>query len=356
VTTALGAISQPIGVGLRRSQVSRNPPIYRSLVRHAAHARPALFSIAYKERCCQKRSTAQIAEQEAPMYIRQFLTLTTAMLVTVLALGIVDGSIPAEAAADVRASETRQATETSSPFDVSAEIALRSLMSIGDGHIEKMADSLQILAHTAEARSGNWDAIEPLLADVAERNVPALNWYAMPDGSYWSVQQGRESGTLADRDYFPRVLDGETAVGELVISRATGKPVAIVAVPARDEAGDVRGVLGASIYLDQLSTRIQEEMGLDESVIFYSFDEQPLVGLNWDPHLVFFEPMAAGEDDLVRAFRYMLDRDQGQVAYMFRDHERSVIFRKSPVTQWWYAFGVVPEGREQPQPYTGHRD
>jgi hypothetical protein len=280
------------------------------------------------------------------------LTATIAVLALTALRSGAHAEVSAEAASDSRTTDMPRDAAAAAPFAISGDIALRSLMSLGDAHIQKMADSLQILARSSEARSGDWEDIEPMLRDAAERNVSALNWYARPDGSYWSVQHGREDGNLSDRDYFPRVLDGDAAIGELVISRATGEPVAIVAVPVRGDAGDVHGVLGASIFLDQLSARIQEEMGLEEGVIFYAFDEQPLVGPIWDPHLVFFEPLDTGDENLIRAFRYMLSREQGQVSYKFRDHERTVIFRKSPLTQWWYAFGVVPEGREDAQPYT----
>lgn len=230
-------------------------------------------------------------------------------------------------------------------FTVDGEIALASLMSLSDGHLRKMADSLQLLADSAPGRSGDWANIEAPLSELAKRNVPALNWFALPEGSYWSVQNGKESGNLSVRDYFPKVLAGETVVGELVVSLATGKAVAIVAVPVRGATGTVRGVLGASIYLEQLSELIRKEMGLDDTFIFYSFDESPLVALNWDASLTFLKPLETGNDEVIKAFEYMLSQDRGEVVYKFRDTDRVVLFRKSPATGWWYAFGVTPEGQ-----------
>jgi hypothetical protein len=230
-------------------------------------------------------------------------------------------------------------------FTVSGDVALSSLIALCDGHLLKMADALHLLAMTEAARGGDWSAIEAPLTELSRRNVDALNWFARPDGTYWSVQHGAEEGDLSGRDYFPRVLAGESVIGELVVSRATGKAVAIVAVPVVGETGSVEGVLGASVYLDRLSERIRDEMGLDETMIFYSFDEAPLVALNWDPALIFLEPMETQEEDTIRAFETMLAREAGEVRYAFRDQERTVLFRRSPVTRWWYAFGIVPEGR-----------
>ena len=226
-------------------------------------------------------------------------------------------------------------------FEVSADVALSSLQSLSDGHLQKMADAMHMLAASEAARSADWGRIKAPFAELAQRNAAALNWFALPDGSYWSLQDGKEPGNLSGRDYFPRVLGGETVLGSLVYSTATGKPVAIVAVPVTGPDGAVAGVLGASLYLDELSDVIRRQMGVDEGWIFYSFDHTGLVALIWDRGLIFFEPLKAGDEGLEKAFEHMLSADHGVVSYTFRDAERTVVFRKSRLTGWWYAFGVV---------------
>lgn len=226
-------------------------------------------------------------------------------------------------------------------LEVSADIALSSLQSLADGHLQKMADAMHLLATSEAARFADWDSIKGPFAELARRNAAALNWFALPDGSYWSLQDGKEPGNLSGRDYFPRVLGGETMLGSLVYSTATGKPVAIVAVPVTGPDGAVAGVLGASVYLDELSDVIRRQMGVDEGWIFYSFDHTGLVALIWDRELIFFEPRKSGDAGLEQAFDDMLSAEHGVVRYTFRDTERTVAFRKSPLTGWWYAFGVV---------------
>jgi hypothetical protein len=264
----------------------------------------------------------------------------TYLLVTLLATVFIalQAASPSHAAGEpVRAG--------SAVLRIDGSIALASLMSLGDTHLQKVADSLKTLADTDEARAADWEKIKGLLDQTARRNVPAVAWFALPDGTYWTVEQGRIAQTLADRPYFPRLLAGETVMGDLVISRSTGKCVAVVAVPiVRD--GSVVGVLGSSIYLDRLSGIINKEMSLDNTMIFYSFDAQPLVALVWDPQLVFLEPMKEKNESLKGAFKEMLAKGQGTVTYEYRGRMRTVIYRKSPVTKWWYAFGIVRGGRE----------
>jgi len=229
---------------------------------------------------------------------------------------------------------------------IRGEIGLASLVALSDAHLKAMADSLYVLAGSRAARSGEWQRIKGPLARVAKRNVAALNWFAKPDGTYWSVQNGKEAGNLAGRTYFPRVLEGRPVIGDMVVSKSTDNPVAIVAVPVRGEGGSVVGVLGASVYLDKLSARLGREMALDRGVIFYSFDHTGRVGLNWDPSLIFRKAQRLGEEDLTRAIKEMLSKQQGMVSYRFRGRERSVLFRRSALTGWWLVFGVVSEGRE----------
>jgi hypothetical protein len=198
-------------------------------------------------------------------------------------------------------------------FKVDADIALSSLQSLADGHLQKMADSMHMLAASDAARSADWERIKGPFAELAKRNAAALNWFALPDGAYWSLQDGKEPGNLSGRDYFPRVL-------------------------------------GASIYLDELSEVIRQQMGVGEGLIFYTFDHTGLVALVWDRDLVFFEPRKSGDEALARAFDDMLSAEQGIVTYTFRESERTVVFRRSPLTGWWHAFGVVRQaGRVTPR-------
>lgn len=226
-----------------------------------------------------------------------------------------------------------------STIAVDGSIALASLMSLADGHLLRMAGFLDVIA-SGEARSADWPRIRGPLAGIGRYNVPAVLWFAVPDGRYWTTGEGREAGDLSDRPYFPRLMAGEAVTGSLVVSRSSGRSVAIVAVPVRGEDGRVVGALGASIHLDSLSLRLEREMRLPADVVFYAIDSIPLGALNRDPGLIFTEPLKLG-GDLARAIRAMLAQEEGLVSYRFRNSLRTVRFRKSPVTDWWYALGVI---------------
>ena len=226
-------------------------------------------------------------------------------------------------------------------FGVDGQVALHSLMSLSDGHLQKLADVLHLLAVTDEVRTGKWEHIRGPLAGAAPMVVPAVLWFAQPNGAYSTLANAR-AGSLSDRAYFPRALGGATVLGDVVVSRSTSRNTAIVAVPVRDRAGAVVGVLGASVHLDSLGALIRREMGgLEGNFRFFAIDSTPIGALNSDPTLIFTEPMKLGDEGMRKAFAEMLSRHEGSVTYSFQGRERTMLYRKSPITGWWYAFGVV---------------
>lgn len=229
-------------------------------------------------------------------------------------------------------------------FTVDGQVALRSFTALSDAHLRQLADLLHLLAATDDGRSARWDRIRGPLADVATMAVPAVLWFAQPNGAYWTVQQDRASGTLAGRAYFPEVLAGRTVIGDLVVSRSTHRNTAIVAVPVRGRDSAVVGVLGASVYLDSLGAIIRREMGgLDDRILFFAIDSTPIGALHSDPAMIFTEPMQLGDEEMRAAFSEMLSRVEGTVTYRFRGARRTLLYRRSQLSGWWHALGIVLE-------------
>lgn len=222
---------------------------------------------------------------------------------------------------------------------VDAGVALSSLVALSDGHLRKLADTMQLAARRVEAQRVDWSHARPALAELRPMNVACVLWFALPDGSYWTLEGGRQPANLRARAYFARLLSGNAVIGDLVVSKSTKKAVAIVAVPiVKDNA--VAGAFGASVYLDRFSEELRQEMSLAPDTIFYSFDSRAVIGLNWDKRLIFLEPRKMSPD-LDRAFGTMLTHTHGVETYVFRGRTRTVLYRKSNVTGWWYALGFA---------------
>ncbi len=78
-------------------------------------------------------------------------------------------------------------------------------------------------------------------------------FFADEKGDYF-ITMG-ENGNVKDREYFQKVMAGQTVISDPVTSRATGRNVIVAAAPVK-ENDKVVGLLGLTVSLDELSDRI----------------------------------------------------------------------------------------------------
>lgn len=263
------------------------------------------------------------------------------LLLCCLAAGL--SSVAQEPSAPVPAAAVTELT-------VDARVLLSAVMALADAHIGNLQSALEAAATTEEVKSADWDWMKELLAKVQERGIRAIVWFALPDGSYYTVEKGLTDQNLKDRACFPKVMAGEVSVGELVLSKSTGRKSVVVTVPVRKD-GLVIGALGAFVYLDKLSEALKQELALPKNTIFYALDGRGQTALNWSTDLIFQDPTAEGSDSLSKAVGEILANPEGATEYDFNGKRRKVVYRTSPLTGWHFAFGVVtgeaPAQRDQ---------
>jgi C4-dicarboxylate-specific signal transduction histidine kinase len=219
---------------------------------------------------------------------------------------------------------------------IDIRVVLSALSALADRRIESMADALTVAARGQDVQSLEWDRMKPLLAVAEERFGPANVWFARPDGSYFTVEKGLTGMNLKDRPYFPKVMAGQTSVGELVVSRATGGNTVIVAVPVMQE-GKAVGALGASIYLDRLAQQLKKAAPLPEGVVFYALDGKGQIALHTQEGRIFQEAAQLGGPTLTEAVRRMLATPEGVVSYDFEGARQKAIYHTSALTGWKFA-------------------
>ena len=170
---------------------------------------------------------------------------------------------------------------------VDAQIGVSALASLADSHLSTYITSFEALALTQGVQSGEWDNMKDLLAQIAPETEAAL-WYVLPDGSYYTVEDGMASANLSDRGYFPGLMSGQTVDGALVVSKSTGRKSAIMAVPVMN-GNRVAGALGASVFLDTLSNTLRQELDLPSDMMFYAVDAENEVALYSDTTMILEE-------------------------------------------------------------------
>lgn len=175
-----------------------------------------------------------------------------------------------------------------------AEVGASAAVALTEADIEGVVGCMDVMALTDEVRSAEWDDMVGLLTEFEGTKVPLVAWFALPDGSYYTVDAGKVSANLSDRAYFPRVMAGETVIGDLVVSKSTGRKAMVAVVPVRDN-GDVVGALGVSVYLDELSQLVAGGLDLPEDAVLYAVNGDGAIALHTDTGLIMENTSALGE-------------------------------------------------------------
>ena len=220
---------------------------------------------------------------------------------------------------------------------------LSSFMSYADLRIVSVAHSIEILASSDEAKSGDWLRIKRLLGVYQRADDGFALWYLRTDGSYYTVDKGLMNASLADRDYFPGLIAGRSVTGSLVISKSTGRRSAVIAVPIFRH-GKVTGAIGASLFLDNLADRIASMLKLPGDAGFFALAPDGRTTLHLKTERHFLDPRELGSETLKAAVDEMLANDAGELGYEFDDATKRAIYRTSPVTGWKFAISFGAAG------------
>ena len=233
-------------------------------------------------------------------------------------------------------------TSSGAVFTIDGETGLAAAVALTDNHIQSLVNTMQVLAVTDEVRAGSWEGMQSLLSRFSQDQIPALEWFALPDGSYYAVGVGKASGNLSDRPYFPKVMSGATTIGDLLVSKATGRTSMMATVPVKN-GGEVVGALGASVYLDDFSDVLVQELQLPDDMVFYAVNDQGYIALHSDTQRIMQKAADLGSSTFSQAVDEMLSKKEGNATYELGGMSETVVFKTSPLTNWCFALGLRAE-------------
>jgi C4-dicarboxylate-specific signal transduction histidine kinase len=216
---------------------------------------------------------------------------------------------------------------------------LSSFVGSADWFFLNLEKDMEFLASTNAVISGNWEAMQPMLAAYQELHPELFLFFVLPDGSYMAASSGPTGKNLSDRAYFPSLMAGNAVVGELVVSKATGLKAAVVAAPVILD-GKVAGAVGASVFLEQLNDRITGLLSLPEDMLFFALAQDGLTALNTVSERLLVNPTEMHDPELTRGKDYIIENKRGVVTYSLGNIPRRVMFVTSQVTGWHFAIGT----------------
>jgi len=181
---------------------------------------------------------------------------------------------------------------------IDAEVGVSAAVALTEARVEGLVSMMEVMALTDEVQSAEWDNMVDMLTEFEESSIPLVAWFALPNGSYYTVDIGLASGNLSDRAYFPKVMAGEVVIGELVVSKSTGQKSMVITVPVDDE-GEVVGALGVSVFLEELSALVAADLGLSGEIVLYAVNDEGTVALHTDTALIMEDSLAIEVPDMV---------------------------------------------------------
>ncbi|ERP39195.1 methyl-accepting chemotaxis protein [Chitinivibrio alkaliphilus] len=112
-------------------------------------------------------------------------------------------------------------------------------------HIQNHLLTLEAVAERNHIRSMDWELQLPALREQRERWGFLGIGIVFPDGT--TQYADGTTADLADREYVQNAFAGEANMSDVIISRVTGDPVVMLAVPVRDTTEEIGAVLIARL-------------------------------------------------------------------------------------------------------------
>lgn len=113
------------------------------------------------------------------------------------------------------------------------------------------------LSKLDEVKNLDLEAADKYLKEIANLNPFIEQLYIIDENGeqIYKTSYLDTLGDRSDREYFQVAIKGEYYISDSLISRSTNKPIIVVALPIYNEE-EIIGVLGASVDLDYLSSKI----------------------------------------------------------------------------------------------------
>ncbi len=151
-----------------------------------------------------------------------------------------------------------------------------------------------------------------------------------------------EKMSVADRDYFIAAKTGKVSISAPVLSRASGKPIFVVAVPLKTASGKFAGIFGSVIKLDALSDRITR-IKIGRTGYPFMIDGKGLILAH--PNKEFILDLNLSElEGMENITNQMMAGKSGVSSYRFKGVDKIAGFAPVKMTGW--SIGVTQDETE----------
>ncbi len=227
-----------------------------------------------------------------------------------------------------------------------------------DNDVKKITKAkVEKLVISTEEKIGEWKSIVKMLATISpvkNMDFNGLKDYALKneelfhefDAITFSDTTGKfnstvgQGGDISKREYFPKVMKGETVVSKPILSKNTGKPVIFIATPVKDDSGEVIGLIGGSVQLSLITDMVNAEK-IGENGYAYMLSSEGVVMAHPVAEFILDKNLLENDNtSLVAITQKMLKGEEGLEHYMYEGQDKIAAFEPLESTGWSIAMTV----------------
>lgn len=138
-----------------------------------------------------------------------------------------------------------------------------------DLNLDATVEEVEIISSNDVFVGSDIDQIQQYLAQVKQHSnvLDTILWVA-PNGISLIDSDGKVGIELSQRPYIIEAQKGKTAMSDVVISQATGKPVLAIGVPVFDERGSLRGIVVGTFSWENIKIHAEEKVFGDTGEVY----------------------------------------------------------------------------------------
>lgn len=218
---------------------------------------------------------------------------------------------------------------------------------IGDWFQERL-NEISTYSYEPVVKSMEWDQMEIYLKKEMDRksHIYSFIFIANKEGDYNTTLK-RNAGNLKHRQYFDKIMQGESFVSNPIISNSTGEYICAILAPIKGAKGEVIGVIGGAIKLENLYRFIKDLKVDVEGSYAYIIDKNGVIIAHPNKTMILDDKLidklnivdeisSKSLDDVFR------EKDRGVVRYKFKDGYSYGYFNTIPNTDGWKIVTKIP--------------
>ena len=205
---------------------------------------------------------------------------------------------------------------------------------------------LEIYANTEVMKSGSWEEKKNYLKNELSKTVEEYYFFFIADkyGNYSTTFEDN-AGNIQDRDYFPKIMRGNTVISDPVISKSTAKPIIVIGTPIGHDNKN-KSMLAAVIRLDKLATHINKYRKQEKEIYSFLLSDKGKVITHPDTEKLnnyFKNNQSSSFSFPDRFINIVTSNKEGKFICNLNNNSKYAFYHTIPETNNWKLVTVLPQ-------------